>query len=179
METAAVHDLLATLFTYPGSDFADRAARCRAALGEEHPAAAAHLEELAAWAGVHTVEQAQELFVQTFDLNPVCSLEVGWHLYGDNYDRGEFLVEMRRRLREHGLAESLELPDHLTHAVAVLGRMAPEPAAGFWQGSVRPALRKMLDSLQGAGNPLEGALQATFLALEARHAIATPEVTHA
>lgn len=180
METADLYDRLAGLLVYPDGDFASRVAECRAALVEANPEAAAQLDGLSAWAQAHTVEQAQEIFVQTFDLSPVCSLEVGWHLYGDNYDRGEFLVEMRRRLRNHNLPESSELPDHLTHVVAVIGRMEPAAASEFWQGSVRPAIRKMLDSMQGAGNPLEGALQAIFFALESRHAAAVQqEVSHA
>src|SRR6266568_3182701 len=56
----------------------------------------------------------QELYVQTFEFNPACTLELGWHLFGENYERGEFLVRMREQLRRHGIAESNELPDHLT-----------------------------------------------------------------
>ena len=71
----------------------------------------------------------QELYVQTFEFNPACTLELGWHLFGENYERGEFLVRMRDLLRRHGIAESTELPDHLTHVLALVGRLDHEEAA--------------------------------------------------
>ncbi len=41
----------------------------------------------------------EELYTRTFDLNPVCALEIGWHLFGEDYERGAFLVRMRDQLR--------------------------------------------------------------------------------
>ncbi|HYM12925.1 MAG TPA: molecular chaperone TorD family protein [Bryobacterales bacterium] len=179
MDTPRLYDQLAGLLVYPENGYAVRVAACRASLADAAPPAAAALDELALWAQAHTTEQAQEQFVQTFDLNPVCSLEVGWQLFGENYDRGDFLVRMRGRLREHGIRESAELPDHLSHVLPLLGRLEPAAAAEFWSASVRPALQKMLDSLQGGANPLAGALRAVFLALESRHAAVEQEVSHA
>jgi nitrate reductase assembly molybdenum cofactor insertion protein NarJ len=90
---------------------------------------------------------AQELYVQTFEFNPACTLEIGWHLFGENYERGEFLVRMRDQLRRHGIAESTELPDHLTHLLPLIGRMAYEEAAELAGQFVLPALAKIRASL--------------------------------
>ena len=64
--------------------------------------------------------ELEELYTRTFDINPVCSLEVGWHLFGEDYNRGAFLVRMRGLLREHGIEEGAELPDHLESVLRVL-----------------------------------------------------------
>ena len=79
--------------------------------------AAAELAMLAEKIGPMPLHERQELFIQTFDLSPVCSLEMGWHLFGENYDRGLLLVKMRQLLRLHEIAESTELPDHLTNGL--------------------------------------------------------------
>jgi nitrate reductase molybdenum cofactor assembly chaperone NarJ/NarW len=90
----------------------------------------------------------QELYVQTFEFNPACTLEIGWHLFGENYERGEFLVRMREQLRRHGVAESTELPDHLTHLLALISRMDPDEAAELVGLSVLPALEKIKSALK-------------------------------
>ncbi len=147
-------EAIAALLAYPAADYAGRLDRCRTALGGDAESLQ-HLEEFAAVVTPMTLELQQELFIQTFDLSPVCTLEVGWHLYGENYDRGAFLVSMRQLMRECGLAESDELPDHLIHVLQVLGRMDTEAQPEFAERFVLPALAKMMAGFKGKGNPFE------------------------
>jgi nitrate reductase delta subunit len=90
----------------------------------------------------------QELYVQTFEFNPACTLEIGWHLFGENYERGEFLVRMREQLRRYGIAETSELPDHLTHLLVLIGRVEHEEAAELAGQFLLPALAKIQDGLK-------------------------------
>ena len=90
----------------------------------------------------------QELYVQTFEFNPACTLETGWHLFGENYERGEFLVRMREQLRRYGIVESSELPDHLTHLLALIPRMDRTEAAELAGQYLLPALGKIRDGLK-------------------------------
>ena len=116
-----------------------------------------------------TTDELQELFTRTFDLNPVCTLEIGWQLYGEQYQRGEFLVKMRQHLRAQELEESTELPDHLTHALALLGRLEPDEAAGFAGQYLLPALDKMRAAWQKNHNAFHALLDAAFVLLESRY----------
>jgi nitrate reductase delta subunit len=122
--------------------------------------------------------EVEELFTRTFDLNPMCSPEVGWHLFGENYSRGEFLVKMRQELRRLGLPESTELPDHLGHVLPVLGRLGPAEAGPFAERCVVPALDKMLAGLAGKDNPYEKLLEAVRRLATCRHSPAAAEVNH-
>jgi nitrate reductase delta subunit len=169
MQGAAIYDSLAGLLQYPGEDYGQRAARCTQALAQVQPDAAPLLGEFCRRIEGLSTERLQELFTQTFDLDPTCSLEVGWHLFGEQYERGEFLVRMRQELRRHGLAESTELPDHLTHALAVLGRMELDEADTFAAACVFPALDKMRAGWEGKDNPFENVLEAIAHWLEGRH----------
>ena len=85
----------------------------------------------------------QELYVQTFEFNPACTLEIGWHLFGENYERGEFLVRMRALLRRYGIVETNELPDHLTHLLALIPRLDRGEAAELAGQHILPALAKI------------------------------------
>lgn len=104
-----------------------------------------------------SLEDLQELYVRTFEMSPDACLDIGWHLFGENYERGEFLVRMRQTLRRWGVAESVELPDHLSHVLPALGRMERGEAAAFAEESLAPALKKIIPALDG--NPYQHLLR--------------------
>jgi len=108
---------------------------------------------------------AQELYVQTFEFNPACTLEIGWHLFGENYERGEFLVRMREQLRRHGIPENSELPDHLTHLLALMERLEHDEAEELAGQVLIPALAKIQKALEG--KPYENLIAAIGAKLEA------------
>ena len=102
----------------------------------------------------------QELYVQTFEFNPACTLEIGWHLYGENYERGEFLVRMREQLRRYGIAETSDLPDHLGYVLLLIGRADYHEAAELAGQFVLPALGKIKEALkENAYSPLIAAIE--------------------
>jgi nitrate reductase assembly molybdenum cofactor insertion protein NarJ len=169
MERTVLFDHLAGLLAYPGRDFHQRIEACVAALAGTHPAAAERLEPFRAAAAERSVEQLQEMFIRNFDLNPAAALEIGWHLFGEQYERGELLVRMRRLLRRFALPESVELPDHLTHALAVLGRMEGKEADDFAAACIYPALDKMRDGVRQSEGIFVELLEAVAEVLAAHH----------
>ncbi|HYW38136.1 MAG TPA: nitrate reductase molybdenum cofactor assembly chaperone [Terriglobales bacterium] len=179
MTGANEFDLLASLVGYPGEQYLSNAVLCVEALAESDPEAAVPLGEFLEQTRSVSVEGLQELYAATFDLDPACSLEVGWHLFGENYERGEFLVKMRGELRRLGVAESTELPDHLTHTLAALGHMEPQEAADFATACLFPALDKMRAGLKGKSNPFENVLLAVSQVFEHRYPRPDPETVPA
>lgn len=155
------HDDLAALFAYPD---AAGLARVRAALGRV-PGLGAFADRMRAG----RAEDLEEQYTRTFDINPLVSLEVGWHLYGEDYSRGAFLVRMRGLMREHGIAEGAELPDHLALVLATLGRMEGPEADALARGFVLPAITKILDALAGSDNDYRLPLEAVQRFLRERH----------
>ena len=160
-----IYVALAGVLTYPGADYLERVHHCVLAAPS---AIAQRLERFARPLEKLTVTELQELFTQTFDLNPVCSLELGWHLFGENYDRGLLMVRIRGEMAQHGVAESGELPDHLTHALLLLDRMERERAADFAAAILLPALEKMLSAICGKGNPYQDLLEAVVALVRER-----------
>jgi nitrate reductase delta subunit len=154
----ADYDRLARLFSYPGETYIDE---CREA-GQHRLA-----EELAPLG----VSGIQELFTATFDWNPSTSLDLSWHLYGEQYARGAFLVQLRQLLRHHGVSESAELPDHITHILALLCRMEPEAAAEFTRDYAAPAVAKLVAALEQSKSVFAPVMHAVREALPVRAAI--------
>jgi len=155
-----LYDTLSKLMAYPDDKTLDRLALCRASLAATIPDAASRLNEFAQRVDTMSTTRLQELYTQTFDLSPICSLELGWQLYGENYSRGEFLVEMRQTLRRLDVPESTELPDHMTHVLLAFGRMPAKEADRFASGFLLPAVAKMLQGLSGKNCPYETVLEA-------------------
>lgn len=153
-------DMTAGLLLYPSASYHEQVRRCRADLAAALGDDADFLADFAEAIHALSPEELEELFTRTFDLNPTCALEVGWHLFGENYSRGDFLVKMRKALRQHGLPESTELPDHLSHVLSILGRLPPAEYASFAESHVVPAIDKMLAGLAGQSNPYEKLLRA-------------------
>jgi nitrate reductase delta subunit len=169
MQTPSIYDALANVLTYPSDDYAQRA---RDAVLLAPDAIVMKLQEFAAAIEAMSLNEQQELFTITFDLNPVCSLELGWHLFGENYDRGLLLAKLRRLLQQYGINESAELPDHLTHALRLIALMDPNGAHDFAAAIVLPALGKMLEAIAGKQNPYENVL----LALKTQLRLLCPDV---
>jgi nitrate reductase molybdenum cofactor assembly chaperone NarJ/NarW len=179
MTRANEFDLLASLLGYPREEYLSNAVLCLEQLANSDPEAAVPLGEFLVQTQNSSLEEIQELYAGTFDFDPTCSLEVGWHLFGENYERGEFLVKMRGEMRRLGVAESTELPDHLTHALAALGHMEPLEAADFATACLFPALDKMRAGLKGKSNPFENVLLAAGRVLEHWYPRPDPEAVPA
>jgi nitrate reductase delta subunit len=155
-----LYERLGQLLRYPGPDVAAALAAAREEVALAPPEVAAPLGAFLAAVAGRPGSELEELYTRTFDLNPICALEVGWHLYGEAYERGAFLVKARGLLADLGVGETAELPDHLTALLPALARLAPEEAAAFVRSYLLPALDKMLAGLAGKENPYEPLLGA-------------------
>jgi len=144
---------LGRLLCYPDEQTVESAELLYIILMGEFPEAATEIAVFGAFLEQRELWEAEEEFTRTFDVNPACALEVGWHLFGEEYARGMFLVRMREELRKYNLTESAELPDHVVHVLDVIGAMPDDEASRFVKACVLPAVLKMHAALEGTGRP--------------------------
>jgi nitrate reductase assembly molybdenum cofactor insertion protein NarJ len=116
-------------------------------LEDGYAEAAALLQPLHDHVRAMSNEEVQELYTRTFDINAVCTLEIGWHIYGEDYARGALLVKLREQLRLVNVPESCELPDHLTHVLLLMGRLNGEEADELASRYLLPGLDKMAEGM--------------------------------
>ncbi len=158
------YELFAKLLTYPSEEYGEVVRELARQSKEDQ------LSMFAEKTSNLSREEFEELYTRTFDINPLSSLEVGWHLYGETYERGSFLVKMRQSLKALGIQESTELPDHLSHVLVALERVEPGKEANeLALKFVSPALTKMLEAFKEKQNPYEHVLLALKHAIEERH----------
>ncbi len=139
-------DAFSKLFRYPDEEYSGHARQLGDLLRADGSQAVEQMARFLESVAPRQLDELEESYTRTFDLNPTCSLEIGWHLFGEEYVRGLFMVRMRNEMRDRGLEETGELPDHVVHVLAVLGAMEPEPARELARACVCPALGKMLVS---------------------------------
>ena len=161
----AVLDGLGAALAYPREGYRAGLVECRDLLIGGEPKAAAAVDAFCKETASLNDTELEELYTRTFDLNPVCTPEVGWHIYGEQYRRGRFLVQARELLKIVGIEERGELPDHLMSLLPAVARLQPDDAALFAGTYLVPAIDKMLSGMEDKANPYEQILRAIRVVL--------------
>ena len=144
------YDALARLFDYPREGYAEGVAEVMPRLVELYPTAAEELQVFADRISCLSLDERQELYTRTFDVQAITTLDVGYVLYGDDYKRGEVLSNLNREHNEAGNDCGTELADHLPNLlrlIAILGKT--ELVVELVDQILAPALRSMVREFDG------------------------------
>ncbi|MFA5588291.1 MAG: hypothetical protein WC987_05940, partial [Mariniphaga sp.] len=107
-----------------------------------------------------TLAEQQEYYISTFDVQALCYLDVGYVLYGEDYNRGVFLANMKKEQKNAGNDCGSELPDHLPNVLTLLPKMDDTSLAEELIVSMLiPAVEKMVGSFRIEGNVYQGMLK--------------------
>lgn len=152
MKTIAI---LAPLLEYPGPDLDNALAAAEASA----PDFVAQMLEL-------SVEDREELFSNTFDINPACVPYAGIHLFGEeNFKRGELMAGLFARYEETEFVPNGDLPDHIANLLRFAVEADPAERRELAEFCLLGPLQKMSASLDEA-NPYHALLKSVRAALE-------------
>lgn len=161
-------DRLAALLEYPDHDWSDRIDECErsvATCGDNVASPFLAFREATAL----TIDQLQEGYVRTFELSTECTLEAGFHLFGETYKRGEFLAHLREEEEPYDIGQEHQLPDYLPVLLRLVGRVEDDELRRDLIGAcVLPAVEKMQVTLASKGGPYGALMTSVAGALEAR-----------
>ena len=152
MTTLTHYRELATLFDYPNANLPAQLRALRQSLQHSHPAAALPFESFAnalpsSVEPLSAVEldDVQEIFTRSFDVQAITTLSVGYVVFGDDYKRGELLVNLNREHRDAGLDCGTELSDHLPNVLRLIAKWQDrEIVLEFVEEILHPAIDKMI-----------------------------------
>ncbi|MCM2348814.1 MAG: hypothetical protein NDI69_02260 [Bacteriovoracaceae bacterium] len=141
-----LYSLFASALCYPEAFTRDNAKELEAELNEIDAKYAELIRPYMYFLGNETMESLEEAYTNTFDIQAVCPLEIGYTLFGEDYKRGEFLVRMSELHKEHNTPlVSSELGDYLPNVLLLLERMPDGPfKKDFIEKILMPAMGKML-----------------------------------
>ncbi|GAB4239779.1 MAG: hypothetical protein Kow00109_14670 [Acidobacteriota bacterium] len=144
----------AQVFRYPGADYAAAVQQlARPADGAEVPVARL-VESFAAAISSLELEEVQQLYTATFDLNPSCPPFLGVYLFPQDLQRRTILMlRLHEKAQALGCAGAPEDADHLASVLELAGRLSSEDFAELAGCCLVPALEKMAQALASSGNP--------------------------
>jgi len=154
-------DEIASCLEYPDDRTASVARLAADALAPDHAALAGSLRSLAVYLENDGTREAEERYTALFDVNPVCTLHVGYHVFGDTYPRGEFLAGLCAELRKADVSTRGDLPDYLPTLLRLLERIEdPEDRAHLRRLALLPAVLRMGGMLAESSDPWSGIVRA-------------------
>lgn len=169
---------LSQLFDYPTEQYCSQASECMDLIKEHEPDAAPVFAPFLDYVRGMSISGLEESFSYMFDLSPVCSLEIGWHLFGEDYRRGQYMAKMRRELVIAGIEETHELPDHLTHTLLLLDAMSEEDSEYFASACVIPGMEKMVEGFEKQESAYKSLVECAFFLVKSHQEQTSRQLTH-
>jgi nitrate reductase assembly molybdenum cofactor insertion protein NarJ len=158
---------LAEMFRYPTGDFKNFYRDWKRIIQIYDPELITKLEPFSVHINEKSLAFQQEYYVSTFDVQAMCFLDIGYVLFGEDYKRGIFLVNIKKeQLRACNDCGS-ELPDHLPNILTLLPKMVDaDLAEELIYSLLIPALHEMILKFSNAGNLYKGLLEILVTIME-------------
>ena len=146
MKDLTHYSVIADIFNYPDEQYPQRVRAVQNQLTSRWPRAARELERFLELLPESNLVGMQELFIRSFDVQAVTTLDIGYVLFGDDYKRGELLSNLNR---EHVAAQvdcGHELADHLPNILRLLAKLNDTNLIGeLAREIIAPAVNKMIE----------------------------------
>jgi nitrate reductase assembly molybdenum cofactor insertion protein NarJ len=137
--------MLADLFFYPENEAYKEKVKCiYEYLLNVAPEAARAMQPFTGFMKISSLYEMQELFLRSFELQAITTLDIGFVLFGEDYKRGKLLVHLNQEHKNAGNDCHSELSDHLPNILNLLGKMKDEAIRDeIATRLVMPAIEKM------------------------------------
>jgi len=106
-------DILASLLSYLNETTLAKVEAAQEFLNQNYPDAAKIMIKFTEFARTIPLWKWEEIYTRTFDVQAITTLDAGYVLFGDDYKRGELLVNLSKEHTKSGNDCDTELADHL------------------------------------------------------------------
>ena len=144
-----VYNRLADILYYPEDDIKEKTNKVQQLLDKKYSNAASELEIFTGFINNSTKTEQEELFTRSFDVQAVTTIDIGYVLFGDDYKRGELLVNLNREHKDAGNDCGTELSDHLPNVLRLLPKMKDKEIRNeFVAKIIIPGLKKIIGEFE-------------------------------
>jgi len=142
------YENISKLFEYPSDDYFKLIIQARDSLDDNYKEAKSKLDEFAKLLPMQ-INEVQELYLKSFDVQAVTSLDIGYILYGDDYQRGLILANLTKEHEKVNNNCGSELSDYLPNLLRLLAKSdEKEFVEDLATMFITPALEKMIDEFE-------------------------------
>lgn len=145
MKTREHYSILSDVFRYPGDDFLTVLDAAANVVAEKYPEAEKELRVFISYMKDCDPDKREEIYTKTFDVQPICYLDLGYVIFGEDYKRGAFLLHMQEEQQKAGNDCGPELPDNLSNILTLFSITSDEALVEELASSILiPGLRRMV-----------------------------------
>ena len=143
------YTLLADLFRYPDGGYPQKVKDIQDFLNDNYPEAGEDIDKFVELLPAHDLNKMEELYIRTFDVQSITTLDIGYILFGDDYKRGELLANLNREHRQADNDCGTELSDHLPNLLRLISKLDDqELIIEMIEELLVPALAKMIGEFE-------------------------------
>jgi nitrate reductase delta subunit len=165
-----IFHLFADILEYPTPNLLSQVKECMDLLSSVNPQTVTNLDEFNRFVEQAKPGRLDEIYTGTFDLQVVCYPYAGYHLFGESYKRGAFMVKLKERYSANGFSAGSELPDHIAVILRFLALLQDEEERRVLVGEcLIPALEKMVRAFGDKANPYGEVTHALLRFLQVSH----------
>lgn len=143
---------LAQVLEYPDGHYLQRVKKVRQMLAARAEGEKYKMSRFSDFVSHARIDALEELYVQTFDVQSICCLDVGYVMFGEDYRRGQFMAQLKILENKYAVQCGSELPDFLPNILRLLPALKYEECCSLIEKIVGPAMEKMLAGFATGGN---------------------------
>jgi len=151
-EAQTLYAEIAQILEYPDAHYGERVKNVGHLLEGRGNQMKEGIARFSAFVSLAKCNALEELYVQTFDVQSICCLDVGYVMFGEDYRRGQFMAQLKMLENKHGIDCGSELPDFLPNILRLMPALKYEECAMLIEKIVGPAMDKMLQGFATDGN---------------------------
>jgi nitrate reductase assembly molybdenum cofactor insertion protein NarJ len=141
--------LLAGLYQYPDAGYPQKVKDIQNFVDSNYPEACEDMDTFAELLPAHDLNKMEELYIRSFDVQSVTTLDIGYVLFGDDYKRGELLANLNREHTQTDNDCGSELGDHLPNLLRLISKLDDQDLIGeMIEELIVPALTKMISEFE-------------------------------
>ncbi|HKS75437.1 MAG TPA: nitrate reductase molybdenum cofactor assembly chaperone [Terriglobales bacterium] len=168
-----LHALFAEIVDYPRPQLESYVQECAVRLRDQSPETAGLLERFHEFQAGIPLGKLQEAYTSIFDMQPECTLNLGYQLLGDDWRRSILLFQLKEIYQARNFEAGCELPDQLSVVLRFLATAHDSTEGAEIENDLLvPVLSRMAASIHLGESPYRWILQALLAWLgESRKAI--------
>ena len=162
------------MFRYPTDDLKTYSGKWRDIIDIYDPELILKLDPFTTHINEKPLSFQQEYYISTFDVQAICFLDIGYVLFGEDYKRGVFLVNIKKEQIKACNDCGSELPDHLPNILTLLPKIEdPELAEELIYSLLIPAIHEMIFKFRNGNNLYKGLLEILVTIMETDYPFST------
>ncbi len=108
-----IYNCFAQLLDYPTPGYVEKISTCIDLLKAEYETAVSFMVDFQARVESLPMTRLEEVYTETFDINPACHIFAGHILFGESFKRNAFMASLAEEYQGRGFDTGKELADYI------------------------------------------------------------------